>query len=147
MKVRFKKLHADAIEPRYARPGDAGMDLHACMGETVALKPGEVRVIHCGVGIELPRGFEGQVRGRSGFSKRGILVHLGTIDSSYRGVIGATLHNLSGEPLVIGMGDRVAQLVIAKVEEVELEESEELSETERGAAGFGSTGLAAAGAR
>jgi dUTP pyrophosphatase len=143
VKVKFRKMHHEAIAPKYARPGDAGIDLHACMGAEVVLNPGEVRVIHCGVALELPAGFEGQVRGRSGLSKRGIPVHFGTIDSGYRGVIGATLHNLSADHFVIKTGDRVAQLVIAPVVTAELVEAEELSETERGERGFGSSGVSA----
>jgi dUTP pyrophosphatase len=142
--VRFKKTRPEAIVPKYQRDGDSGLDLHAC--GTFTLSPGQTQLIPCGIGIELQPGFEAQVRGRSGLSKRGIWSALGTIDSNYRGEIAAVLHNLSGAPFVVNEGDRVAQLVIAKVEEVELEEAEELSETERGTAGFGSTGVAA-GAR
>lgn len=143
MKIRFRKMHQEARQPRYQRDGDSGMDLHACMGFDLVLNPGETRVIHCGVALEVPAGFEGQVRSRSGLSKRGILVHFGTIDSNYRGVIGATLTNLSPEHFAIRTGDRIAQLVIAPVVTAELEEVEELSETERGASGFGSSGVSA----
>lgn len=129
--------------PHYETIASAGMDLRANITESITLKPLERAIIKTGLFIELPIGFEAQVRPRSGLAaKKGITVlnAPGTIDADYRGEIGVILVNLSNEEVTIENGDRVAQLVIAKHERTEWIEVEELSETSRGEGGFGSTG-------
>jgi len=130
--------------PHYETIASAGMDLRANLMESVTLKPLERTIIKTGLFIELPIGLEAQVRPRSGLAaKKGITVlnAPGTIDADYRGEIGVILVNLSNEDFTIENGERVAQLVIAKHERAEWEEVEELSETDRGSGGFGSTGV------
>lgn len=129
--------------PHYETIASVGMDLRANITESITLKPLERAIIKTGLFIELPIGFEAQVRPRSGLAaKKGITVlnAPGTIDADYRGEIGVILVNLSNEEVTIENGDRVAQLVIAKHERTEWIEVEELSETSRGEGGFGSTG-------
>jgi dUTP pyrophosphatase len=129
--------------PSFKTEGAAGMDLTANISETVILKPLERKLIPTGIHLELPIGFEAQVRPRSGLAlKSGISVlnAPGTVDADYRGDVGVILINLSNEDFVINDGDRIAQLVIAKYEQVELKQVEVLSDSERGAGGFGSTG-------
>src|SRR5690554_2035535 len=130
--------------PEYETIASAGMDLRAHLDTPVVLKPMERTIIKTGLFIELPIGYEAQVRPRSGLAiKKGITVlnSPGTIDADYRGEIGVILINLSNEDFVIENGERIAQLVIAKYEQVELIEVNELTETSRGAGGFGSTGI------
>lgn len=140
--VKFKKIHADAQIPRYQTDGAAGMDVVACNDEPITLWPGAVQVIPLGFAIELPEGYEAQIRPRSGLSKKGISVanSPGTIDSDYRGVNGVILRNM-GDMMIIHKGDRIAQMVITRVAKAEIVEAEELSDTARGAGGFGSTGV------
>lgn len=129
--------------PKYETKGSAGMDLRANLAEAITLQPLERRLIPTGISIELPQGYEAQVRPRSGLAlKKGITCvnSPGTIDSDYRGEVGAILINLSAEAQVIEHGERVAQMVIAKYITAIFEEVTVLSETERGAGGFGSTG-------
>ena len=129
--------------PEYATEGSAGMDLRASITTPVILKPLERKLIPTGLFIELPIGYEAQVRPRSGLAlKQGItcLNSPGTIDSDYRGEVGVILINLSGEGQTLHPGDRVAQMVIAPVEQVRWEEVEEISSTARSAGGFGHTG-------
>lgn len=130
--------------PTYATAQSAGMDLRANLEESVILKPMERAMIPTGLFIELPVGHEAQVRPRSGLAaKHGITVlnTPGTIDADYRGEIKVILINLSNEPFEIENGERIAQMVIAKHETVQWEEVEVLSDTERGAGGFGSSGI------
>lgn len=130
--------------PAYETEQSAGMDLRANLDESITLKPLERAIVKTCLYIALPAGFEAQVRPRSGLAaKKGITVlnSPGTVDADYRGEIGVILVNLSNEDFVIQDGERVAQLVIAKHERVIWEEVEVLSETERGAGGFGSTGV------
>lgn len=130
--------------PHYATAQSAGMDLRANLDESVILKPLERTLVKTGIFMELPVGYEAQVRPRSGLAfKKGVTVlnAPGTIDADYRGEVGVILVNLSNEDFVIEDGERVAQMVIAKHEQPSWEEVEELIETERGAGGFGSTGL------
>lgn len=130
--------------PAYATEQSAGMDLRANLETPVTLKPLERAMIPTGLFIELPVGYEAQVRPRSGLAaKHGITVlnTPGTIDADYRGEIKVILINLSSEPFEIQHGERIAQMVIAKHETVEWQEVENLSETTRGAGGFGSSGL------
>lgn len=129
--------------PAYETNGASGMDLRAFICEPIVLMPLERRLIPTGLFIEIPLGFEGQVRPRSGMSiKHGIsLVNcVGTIDSDYRGELKIPVINLSHEAFTLNDGDRIAQLVIAKYERVIVELAEKLSDTERGHGGFGSTG-------
>lgn len=129
--------------PAYETASSAGMDLRACIAEPILLKPLERALIKTGLYIELPVGYEGQVRPRSGLaSKKGITVinAPGTIDADYRGEIIVPLVNLSNEPFTIQNGERIAQLVIAKHEHIKWEDATVLSETRRGGGGFGSTG-------
>ena len=129
--------------PHYATIASAGVDLRANIEEPITLKPLERTLVKTGLFIELPVGYEAQVRPRSGLAfKKGITVlnTPGTIDADYRGEIGVILVNLSNEDFVVENGERVAQMVIAKHEQAEWIEVEDLSVTERGAGGFGSTG-------
>ena len=130
--------------PQYATPQSAGMDLRANLDEPVTLQPLERRLIPTGLYIALPEGYEAQVRPRSGLAlKKGITVlnAPGTIDADYRGEVGVLLVNLSQEPFVINDGERIAQMVIARHEQGQFEEVEVLDETERGAGGYGHTGV------
>lgn len=130
--------------PKYQTALSAGMDLYANLEESIALKSLERKLIPTGLFLELPEGYEAQVRPRSGLAiKNGISVlnAPGTIDADYRGEIGVILVNLSTEDFSINNGDRIAQMVIAKYETAEWQEVAEINETERGAGGFGSTQL------
>jgi dUTP pyrophosphatase len=121
----------------------AGMDLCAANDEPVLLKPGEVRLVPTGLYVSIPRGYEGQVRPRSGLAlKHGLVVvnSPGTIDSDYRGEVGVIVGNIGSEPYTIERGARIAQLVIAPVVQARVEVVEELDETPRGSGGFGHTG-------
>jgi dUTP pyrophosphatase len=142
-RAKIRKLRADAIIPRYAHgpEEDAGMDLHAV--DSVTLAPGETRLIPTGLAIELPPGFEAQVRPRSGLAlKHSITLpnSPATIDPGYRGEIRVILQNLGREAFEIHPGDRIAQMVIARYEAVEWVEDDDLSESLRGERGFGSSG-------
>jgi len=130
--------------PHYQTPGAAGMDLHAELAQPVVLKPLERALIPTGLFIELPMGFEAQIRPRSGLAyKHGLTVlnSPGTIDADYRGEIKVLLVNLSNTDFVVNDGERIAQMVIAKHENVEWVKAEVLDETSRGAGGYGSTGV------
>jgi len=130
--------------PNYETIASAGMDLRANISEPITLKSLERTIVTTGLFIELPIGFEAQVRPRSGLAaKKGITVlnSPGTVDADYRGEIGVILVNLSTEDFIIENGERIAQLIIAKHERAEWLEVTELSETSRGAGGFGSTGV------
>ncbi|MED1088316.1 dUTP diphosphatase [Bacillus proteolyticus] len=165
--VKVKRLHEDAVIPRYAKSGDSGFDLAAV--EDVIIEPGETKVVPTGLAFEIPLGYEMQVRPRSGISRKTKLrVVLGTIDSGYRGEVGVIIDNTSMieyasmprfaagiqvgdndfnitkptkyEAIKIRKGDRIAQGVIVPVSQVTFEEVEDLSESERGDGCFGSTG-------
>ena len=128
--------------PRYETPHSAGMDLRAHLPEGIDLAPGERVLVPTGLRLQIPPGYEGQVRPRSGLAlKRGLTVlnAPGTIDADYRGEVGVILVNLSAEPQRIEPGERVAQLVVAPVTRVSWEEVDELDASERGGGGFGST--------
>lgn len=129
--------------PAYATEGSSGMDVRAFINETITLQPLERALIPTGLFIELPQGFEAQIRPRSGLAiKQGItcLNTPGTVDADYRGEIKIILINLSNEAQFIQNGDRIAQMVIQKVEKIDWSLSNELEQTERSAGGFGSTG-------
>jgi dUTP pyrophosphatase len=130
--------------PEYETTGSAGVDLRAQLQEPVMLKPLQRALIPTGLYIELPDGYEAQVRPRSGLAlKKGVTVlnSPGTIDSDYRGEIKVIMINLSNETTVINTGERIAQLIVAKFEKVQFKEVDELNETERGEGGFGHTGV------
>lgn len=130
--------------PAYATPGSAGMDIRANLDEAVTLQPLERRLIPTGLFIELPEGYEAQIRPRSGMAiKQGItcLNSPGTVDADYRGELKIILINLSDTIQVINHSDRIAQMIIAKTEKAELIQVEELNETARGEGGFGHTGV------
>ena len=140
--VRIRRLHPDARVPRYAHgpAEDAGMDLHSVAAAD--LKPGEIVLVPTGLAIELPPGFEAQIRPRSGLAlKHGLTLpnSPATIDPGYRGEIRVILQNLGPEPVHLASGDRIAQMVVARYETVEWDEGE-LGESVRGAGGFGSSG-------
>jgi len=142
MKVKVIN-RSDLPLPRYETPGSAGLDLRAHLAAPLRLQPLERRLVPTGLFIELPVGFEAQVRPRSGLAvKKGLSIvnAPGTIDSDYRGEIKVILINLSGEEQLIEPGERIAQMVIARYERIEWEAVDALSDTERGAGGFGSTG-------
>lgn len=164
--VEFQRLHPDAILPTRATYGSVGLDLHACFDgaayenaerrglvvhidgslrpHAIVLPPGERLLVRTGWAVAIGRGFEGQVRPRSGLAWRHgvtVLNAPGTIDSDYRGPLGVLLVNLGQSDFVIRQGDRIAQLVIAPVAMVDVREVEALPETERGEGGFGSTGV------
>lgn len=139
MRLRIRKTNHDATVPAYGSDQASGLDL-AAAAECI-LQPGQIARIPTGIAVEIPIGCEGQVRPRSGLSSRGIVAILGTVDADYRGEIHVLLENRSDGPCTIFPGDRIAQLVIAPVARVDLEVVEELSETERGEGGFGSTGI------
>jgi len=129
--------------PNYETTFSAGLDLRACIEAPYTLQPLERTLIKTGLFLEIPEGFEAQVRPRSGLAlKKGVTVlnAPGTIDADYRGEVGVILINLSKQPFVIEGGDRIAQLVFAKVAQAEWSLSDDLSNTERGEGGFGSTG-------
>lgn len=142
MKVKvINRSHHDL--PRYETPLSAGMDVRANLSEPIVLKPLARAMVPTGLFVELPEGYEMQVRPRSGLAAKYGLTVLntpGTIDADYRGEVKVILANLSGEEFTINDGERIAQLVVAQHAQVEWEATEELSDTERGAGGFGSTG-------
>lgn len=142
MKVKIVNKSGNVL-PQYQTSGAAGMDLRAEISEPVTLKSLERAIVKTGLFIELPQGYEAQIRPRSGFAaKQGVTVlnSPGTIDADYRGEIGVILVNLSEEPVTISRGDRIAQMVIARHERAEWEEVSVLTDSERGSGGFGSTG-------
>ena len=139
--LRAKRLHADAVLPRYSHPGDAGMDL--CAIEELELAPGDSAMVRTGLAIEVPRGTEAQVRPRSGLAAKQQVTVLntpGTIDEGYRGEVCVILQNAGDEDFVIKRGERIAQLVVAPVSTVMWDEADGLDESERGEGGFGHTG-------
>jgi dUTP pyrophosphatase len=142
MIVRIKNTSPYAL-PAYETPLSAGVDLRANNGGDITLKPLERQLVKTGLYLEIPPGYEAQVRPRSGLAlKRGITVlnSPGTVDADYRGEVGVILVNLSSEEVTLADGERIAQLVFAKVEQATWEAVNELNETSRGEGGFGSTG-------
>ena len=142
MKVKIVN-HSKHALPEYQTPLSAGLDIRANLDESVTLRPLEHAMIPTGLFVELPEGCEMQIRPRSGLAaKHGITVlnSPGTIDADYRGEIKVILVNLSNEPFTIESGERIAQMIVARYEQIEWQPVEELGTTERGAGGFGSTG-------
>ncbi len=144
--LRIKKLdHAKELPlPSYATADSAGLDLRSASLEPVVISPGQRFLVPTGLVVEIPRGYEGQVRPRSGLAlKHGITLANtpGTIDSDYRGELKVIMINLGEEHYMISYGDRIAQLIIAPVVQAQIVEVDELSDSDRGAGGFGSTGV------
>lgn len=142
--LKWKKINHKASIPKVQSAGAACFDLNACLVEPVLLKKGKVIAIPTGLSVEIPEGYEMQVRARSGLAfKHGLtLVNgIGTIDSDYRGELKVLVTLLQDDELLIKDGDRIAQALIAPVLKVKHEEVSELSDTDRGAGGFGSTGV------
>ena len=141
MKLKVKRIHAEAKLPHYAHPGDAGLDLFSV--EDQVIHPGETRLIRTGICVELPPGTEGQVRPRSGLALKNQITVLntpGTVDEGYRGEVGVILINHGNKAFEVRKEMKIAQFVIAPVLRVEVEEIGELSDTRRSSGGFGSTG-------
>ncbi|HEY8886462.1 MAG TPA: dUTP diphosphatase [Candidatus Microsaccharimonas sp.] len=144
MEVKVKKLRENAVLPVYQTEHAAAMDIHACLDEPMIVEPLERFMVPTGLAFEIPEGYEMQIRARSGLSiKHGITMvnGLGTIDADYRGELSVLMINLSKESFTIEPGMRVAQMLISRYEKVSWQLAEALSETTRGAAGFGSTGF------
>lgn len=144
--LRLRRLpNADGLpRPRRASAGSAGLDLPAAIDQPLTLPPGGRALVPTGFSVELPEGYEGQVRPRSGLAVRHgvtLLNSPGTIDADYRGEVAVVMVNHGDRPFEIRRGDRIAQLVVAEVADLGVEEVETLSDTERGAGGFGSTGV------
>ncbi|MBN3037514.1 MAG: dUTP diphosphatase [Candidatus Diapherotrites archaeon] len=141
MRILVKKLRGSAVLPSYAHHGDAGADLYAV--EDCVINPGERKLLPTGVSIEVPHGCEAQIRPKSGLAlKQGLSIvnTPGTVDAGYRGEIGVIAINLGQEPIEIKAGQKIAQLVINRIEIAEFYETDELSGTSRGGGGYGSTG-------
>lgn len=143
MKVRIKKLNEKAIIPAYGSEFAAGADLYACIDGEITVNPQETAVIPTGVALELPAGYAGLIYARSGLAtKKGLAPanKVGVVDCDYRGEVKVSLHNHSLQPQTVSAGERIAQLVITPYITAEFVLSDELSQTARGAGGFGSTG-------
>ncbi len=143
MEVRIKKLSENAVIPTYGSEFSAGADLYACLEEAVTIEPGNTYLVKTGLAMEIPEGFAGLIYARSGLaSKKGLAPanKVGVVDADYRGEIMVALHNHSNVAAVVEPGERIAQMVIAPFLKAEYNVVEELSDTVRGAGGFGSTG-------
>jgi dUTP pyrophosphatase len=142
VEVKFKKLTEFATIPKYTREHDACLDLYYGLNVTAVIQPNETKILSTGISMEIPEGYEGRVRGRSGLALYyGYSVHHGTIDHLYRGDLGVIISNISHRPIIIERGDRIAQLSINPVFKVAVLEVKELSlNNERGENGFGSSG-------
>ncbi|MGB5850447.1 MAG: dUTP diphosphatase [Ignavibacteriaceae bacterium] len=144
--IKFKRLSEEFNNiplPSYSTSGSAGMDIRAAIKESAKLKPMEVEMITTNLSVEIPEGFEIQVRPRSGLAAKhgiGILNSPGTIDSDYRGEVKIILINFSKQEFIIQPGERIAQLILSKVFKARLEETEELNHSKRGKGGFGHSG-------
>ena len=140
--LKIKKLRSSAILPQCATPGATGLDLFACIdGDGVIALGTHPRLVGTGIAIEVPRGYDVQIRPRSGLSAKGIGVTLGTVDSDYRGEVMVTMYLFSpGAGFEVKHGDRIAQMVVSKIADLPTVEVDELTPTERGGGGHGSTG-------
>ena len=146
--IAFRRLRPDQDNdlplPRYMTPQAAGMDISAAVDAPLTLAPGKIALIPTGFAMALPSGYEAQIRPRSGLAVKhgiGIVNAPGTIDSDYRGELKVLMVNLGSEPVTIGRGDRIAQLLVAPVTRASFVETEDLTASERGEGGFGSTGV------
>lgn len=143
-KITIKVIKVEGVQlPKYETTGSAGMDVRANIKEPITLDSLDRILIPLGLKLEIPEGYEVQVRPRSGLALKhgiGMVNSIGTIDSDYRGEIGAILVNLSKEPYTIQPGERIGQIILNKIEQIEWKVVEKLSESERGSGGFGSTG-------
>lgn len=142
MKIKIKTL--SGILPQYETEGSAGMDIRAYIDEPAVIEPGCRALVPTGLFMEIPPGYEVQIRARSGLAVKhgiGLTNGVGTIDSDYRGEIKVSLINWGDEPFTVNNGDRIAQMVVARYESAYLEQVEQLSETDRGEGGFGHTGI------
>ena len=137
--IKFKKLHKDAIPFAYSRNYDACMDMFTY--EDVYISPHSTKIIPTGISLEIPPGYEGIVRGRSGLASKGIQVHIGTVDETYRGDVGVIVTNTNAHGYNFTKGARIAQFTIKPVIRIELEETDTLTDTERGINGYGSSGI------
>ena len=143
IKIQIKKLSNSISNPKYETSGSSGMDIAAYIEDDMIIHPGEKSLVPTGLSIAIPRGYEIQIRPRSGLAAKKNITVLntpGTIDADYRGEIKVILINFGKEKFIIKNGDRIAQMVVAPVVQADLEEVKELSGTERGSGGFGSTG-------
>ena len=144
VQIKIEPGCEDLPIPHYQTSGSAGFDLYAAIDENIELSPGDIRLISTGIRMAIPHGFEGQVRPRSGLALKhgiGILNSPGTVDSDYRGIVGIILINAGSESFLISRGDRIAQMVINKIEIVALDVVHELDVSDRASGGFGSTGI------
>jgi dUTP pyrophosphatase len=144
--LNVKRLdhNRDLPLPSYQSDGSSGLDLRAAVDKAVTLQPGEIRLIPTGLSISIPKGYEAQIRPRSGLALRhglGLVNSPGTIDADYRGEIGVIAINWGKEPFTIRRGDRIAQMVIGRVYRAQVEEVEEIDPTKRGEGGFGHSGI------
>jgi dUTP pyrophosphatase len=142
-KIKIKKLSNEVLTPKYETPGSSGMDIAAYINEDIIINSGDKALIPTGFSLSIPQGYEVQIRPRSGLAiKKGITIlnTPGTIDSDYRGEIKVVLINLSKDKFTVQNGERIAQMVVCPIVQVSIEEVKELSETNRGIGGFGSTG-------
>jgi len=139
MELKVKKIHPAAKLPVYGHPGDAGMDLFACVDKI--LSPGELFPVTTGIQMAIPRGFVGLIWDKSGVSLKGVHRLAGVVDAGFRGEVRVVLVNLSREPYEIKAGMKIAQMLIQPVVPIDVRESEALDDTSRGEGGFGSTGL------
>lgn len=142
--MKIKVISLSGILPKYETEGSAGMDIKAYLEEPVTLKPGKRALIPTGLFMEIPEGFEVQIRARSGLAVKhgiGLTNGIGTIDSDYRGEIKVSLINWGEEDFTINNGERIAQMVVSRYEKAELEKVDVISETTRGSGGFGHTGF------
>lgn len=143
VRYRVREPFADLAPPAYASDGAAGADLKAALDQPLTLPPGGRALVPTGLTLEIPPGFEGQVRARSGLAlRKGLALAngVGTVDADYRGEVGVVVVNLGQEPVTLERGERIAQLVVARVERAAFAPAEALAPSARGAGGFGSTG-------
>ena len=145
VEIKIKRISnsSDVDLPKYESEGSAGMDIRACVEKPIKLNPGEIKLIPTGLAVSIPAGYEGQIRPRSGLALKngiGMVNSPGTIDSDYRGEIGIVMINWGSESFTITRGDRIAQMIIAKVYRAEINAVEDLDKTLRGDGGFGHSG-------
>ena len=140
LKIKVQKINPEIKIPSYAHSGDAGMDLYAAAD--IVIKPGERKIIATGMKMEIPTGYVGLIWDKSGLaSKKGLKIMGGVIDSTYRGEVGVVIINLSDQKYQVEKNTKISQMLIQKVENVEIEEVENLEDSLRGDGGFGSSGL------